>query len=173
MRIEREVITTLKQRTETFGNNAFLEMQSIEFDWPDFWDNDQSPKILIVVRVSDPTVPSYKQVQMIQDLINNNISSDYRGLKLQIRVQRINVTEVSGEDIPSSRSVDDILVDPIQPSDLPDLPDLPVLPDLPDLPDLQELPVLPIDPNVDGNDDELTNEDGTKLNTETTADVSP
>ena len=84
-RIEREVIATLKHKTETFGSNPFLEMQSIEFDWPDFWDNDQSPKVLIVARVVDPTVPSYKQVQTIQDLINNNISADYRGLKLQFR----------------------------------------------------------------------------------------
>lgn len=158
VRIEREVITTLKQRTETFGNNAFLEMESIEFDWPDFWDNDQSPKILIVVRVSDPAVPSYKQVQLIQDLINNNISSDYRGLKLQIRVQRINVTEVSGEEMPSTRSVDDILIEPVQPSALPEV---------------QELPDPPMDPNLDANVDELTNENGTDLKPEPPAKVSP
>ena len=158
VRIKREVITTLKQRTETFGNNAFLEMESIEFDWPDFWDNDQSPKILIVVRVSDPAVPSYKQVQLIQDLINDKMSGDYRGLKFQIRVQRINVTEVSGEDMPSTRSVDDILIDPIQPSDLPDLPDL---------------PVTPIDPNWNSNEGDLTNENGKDLKPEPLADLTP
>ena len=133
-------------------------MESIEFDWPDFWDNDQSPKILIVVRVSDPTVPSYKQVQLIQDLINDKMSGDYRGLKFQIRVQRINVTEVSGEDMPSTRSVDDILIDPIQPSDLPDLPDL---------------PVTPIDPNWNSNEGDLTNENGKDLKPEPLADVIP
>ena len=164
VRIEREVITTLKQRTETFGNNAFLEMESIEFDWPDFWDIDQSPKILIVARVSDPNVPSFKQVQMIQDLINKNISSDYRGLKLQIRVQRINVTEVSGEDIPSTRNVDDILIEPIQPSDVSDLPELPELPELSD---------PPLDPNLDGNEGEFVNENGTDLKPEPSANVSP
>jgi len=157
-RIEREVIATLKQRTETFGNNDFLEMESIEFDWPDFWDNDQSPKVLIVARVSDPAVPSYKQVQTIQDLINNNISADYKGLKLQIRVQRINVTEVSGEEMPSTRSVDDILDEPVQPSALPDV---------------QVLPDPPKDPNLDGNVDELTNENGTDLKPEPPAKVSP
>ena len=159
-RIEREVIATLNQKTETFGNNDFLEMQSIEFDWPDFWDNDQSPKVLVVVRVLDPAVPSYKQVQTIQDLINNNISADYKGLKLQLRVQRINVTEVSGEEMPSTRSVDDILIEPVQPIDFPDLPEL------------EELEDPPLDPNVDANENELTNEDGMDLKPEPPAKAS-
>ena len=159
-RIEREVIATLNQKTETLGNNDFLEMQSIEFDWPDFWDNDQSPKVLVVVRVLDPAVPSYKQVQTIQDLINNNISADYKGLKLQLRVQRINVTEVSGEEMPSTRSVDDILIEPVQPIDFPDLPELPELED------------PPLDPNVDANENELTNEDGMDLKPEPPAKAS-
>ena len=162
-RIEREVIATLNQKTETFGNNDFLEMQSIEFDWPDFWDNDQSPKVLVVVRVLDPAVPSYKQVQTIQDLINNNISADYKGLKLQLRVQRINVTEVSGEEMPSTRSVDDILIEPVQPIDFPDLPELP---------ELEELEDPPLDPNVDANENELTNEDGMDLKPEPPAKAS-
>ena len=162
-RIEREVIATLNQKTETFGNNDFLEMQSIEFDWPDFWDNDQSPKVLVVVRVLDPAVPSYKQVQTIQDLINNNISADYKGLKLQLRVQRINVTEVSGEEMPSTRSVDDILIEPVQPIDFPDLPELE---------ELEELEDPPLDPNVDANENELTNEDGMDLKPEPPAKAS-
>ena len=162
-RIEREVIATLKHKTETFGSNPFLEMQSIEFDWPDFWDNDQSPKVLIVARVVDPTVPSYKQVQTIQDLINNNISADYRGLQLQVRVQRINVTEVSGEEMPSTRSVDDILIEPVQPFDFPDLQELP---ELPELEELEELADPPLDPNLDANENELTNENGMDLKPE-------
>ena len=166
-RIEREVIATLKQKTETFGSNPFLEMQSIEFDWPDFWDNDQSPKVLIVARVVDPAVPSYKQVQMIQDLINNNISADYKGLKLQVRVQRINVTEVSGEEMPSTRSVDDILIEPVQPINFPDLQELP------ELPKLEELEDPPLDPNLDANENELTNENGMDLKPEPPAKASP
>ena len=142
-------------------------MESIEFDWPDFWDNDQSPKILIVVRVVDPTVPSYKQVQTIQDLINNNISADYRGLKLQVRVQRINVTEVSGEEMPSTRSVDDILIEPVQPINFPDLQELP------ELPKLEELEDPPLDPNLDANENELTNENGMDLKPEPPAKASP
>ena len=169
-RIEREVIATLNQKTETFGNNDFLEMQSIEFDWPDFWDNDQSPKVLVVVRVLDPAVPSYKQVQTIQDLINNNISADYRGLKLQLRVQRINVTEVSGEEMPSTRSVDDILIEPVQPFDFPDLQELP---ELPELEELEELEDPPLDPNLDANENELTNENGMDLKPEPPAKASP
>jgi len=169
-RIEREVIATLKQKTETFGSNPFLEMQSIEFDWPDFWDNDQSPKVLVVVRVLDPAVPSYKQVQTIQDLINNNISADYRGLKLQLRVQRINVTEVSGEEMPSTRSVDDILIEPVQPFDFPDLQELP---ELPELEELEELEDPPLDPNLDANENELTNENGMDLKPEPPAKASP
>ena len=98
-RIETGIRDYLKQRTATFGNNDSLELASISFDWPDYWEPQRSPQLQVVVRVTDPTTPSYKQVQYIQDRINEKIKTSFPGLKLQMQVQRINVTVVSGKDV--------------------------------------------------------------------------
>ena len=98
-RIESGIRDYLKQRTATFGNNKSLELASISFDWPDYWERQRSPQLQVVVRVTDPTTPSYKQVQYIQDRINEKIKTAFPGLKLQMQVQRINVTIVSGRDV--------------------------------------------------------------------------
>lgn len=98
-RIESGIRAFLKQRTATFGNNESLELASVSFDWPDYWERQRSPQLQVVVRVTDPTTPSYKQVQYIQDRINEKIKTAFPGLKLQMQVQRINVTIVSGRDV--------------------------------------------------------------------------
>ena len=98
-RIESGIRAYLKQRTATFGNNESLELASVSFDWPDYWERQRSPQLQVVVRVTDPTTPSYKQVQYIQDRINERIKTTFPGLKLQMQVQRINVTIVSGRDV--------------------------------------------------------------------------
>jgi ABC-type multidrug transport system fused ATPase/permease subunit len=98
-RIESGIRAYLKQRTATFGNNESLELASVSFDWPDYWERQRSPQLQVVVRVTDPTTPSYKQVQLIQDRINEKIKIAFPGLKLQMQVQRINVTIVSGKDV--------------------------------------------------------------------------
>ena len=92
VRIEQDISAYLKQRTQTFGSNDSLELENILFDWPDYWSSNQTPKILLVVRVTNPTTPSYKQVQIIQDRINKRLSEQFDGLKMQMEVQRINVT---------------------------------------------------------------------------------
>ena len=96
-KIEAGVKTYLKRGTKTFGDNASLELQSIDFEWPDYWDNNRSPTMQVVVRVL--TTPSYKQVQLIQDIINEQLSKQFKGLKLQMQVQRINVSVVSGGEV--------------------------------------------------------------------------
>ena len=92
VRIEKDNSAYLKQRTQTFGSNDSLERENILFDWPDYWSSNLTPKILLVVRVTNPTTPSYKQVQIIQDRINKRLSEQFDGLKMQMEVQRINVT---------------------------------------------------------------------------------
>ena len=92
VRIEKDNSAYLKQRTQTFGSNDSLELENILFDWPDYWSSNLTPKILLVVRVTNPTTPSYKQVQIIQDRINKRLSEQFDGLKMQMEVQRINVT---------------------------------------------------------------------------------
>jgi len=109
VKIEKGISAYLKQRTQTFGNNDSLELENILFDWPDYWSSNQSPKILVVVRVTNPTTPSYKQVQYIQDRINEKLSEQFDGLKMQMEVQRINVTVVSGSEVMDSVNINDIL----------------------------------------------------------------
>lgn len=109
VKIEKGISAYLKQRTQTFGNNDSLELENILFDWPDYWSSNQTPKILMVVRVTNPTTPSYKQVQYIQDRINEKLSEQFDGLKMQMEVQRINVTVVSGSEVMDSVNIKDIL----------------------------------------------------------------
>tara|TARA_B100000524_G_scaffold283743_1_gene159426 strand:+ start:114 stop:410 length:297 start_codon:yes stop_codon:yes gene_type:complete len=53
----------------------------------------------VVVRSIDSQLPSYKQVQQIQDTINKRLSGQFPGLELQMQVQRINVSVVKGNEV--------------------------------------------------------------------------
>ena len=53
----------------------------------------------MVVRSLDPALPSYKQVQNIQDTINSRLAGQFPGLELQMQVQRINVSVVEGNEV--------------------------------------------------------------------------
>jgi hypothetical protein len=98
-RIEGGIRSYLKRQTTTFGNNKSLDVASISFDWPDYWERHRSPQLQVVVRVIDPTTPSYMQVQYIQDRINERMEREFPGLQLQMEVQRINMTVISGNDV--------------------------------------------------------------------------
>ena len=117
VRIEQDISTYLKRQTQTFGSNDSLELDNIEFDWPNYWSSNQTPKILLVVRVTNPTTPSYKQVQTIQDLINEKLSEQFDGLKMQMEVQRINVSVVSGNEVMDSINIETILEQAIEPQE--------------------------------------------------------
>lgn len=62
-----------------------------------------------MVLVTNPATPSYKQVQYIQDRINKKISEQFDGLKMQMEVQRINVSVVSGSEVMDSINIKTIL----------------------------------------------------------------
>ena len=83
----------------TFGANDAVELEKVVFDWPDYWEQNQAPSFLVVVRSLDPKLPSYKQVQNIQDTINSRLSGQFPGLELQMQVQRINVSVVEGNEV--------------------------------------------------------------------------
>jgi hypothetical protein len=100
-RIEGGIRSFLKRQTSTFGNNKSLDVASISFDWPDYWERHRSPQLQVVVRVTDPTTPSYTQVQYIQDRINERMEREFPGLQLQMEVHRINMTVISGNDVTS------------------------------------------------------------------------
>ena len=53
----------------------------------------------MVVRSLDPKLPSYKQVQNIQDTINSRLSGQFAGLELQMQVQHIDVSVVKGNEV--------------------------------------------------------------------------
>ena len=135
VRIEQDISTYLKRQTQTFGSNDSLELDNIQFDWPNYWSSNQTPKILLVVRVTNPTTPSYKQVQTIQDLINEKLSEQFDGLKMQMEVQRINVSVVSGNEVMDSINIETILDQAIAPqkrlqsdNQAPELPELSTTP---------------------------------------------
>ena len=117
VRIEQDISTYLKRQTQTFGSNDSLELDNIQFDWPNYWSSNQTPKILLVVRVTNPTTPSYKQVQTIQDLINEKLSEQFDGLKMQMEVQRISVSVVSGNEVMDSINIETILDQAIAPQE--------------------------------------------------------
>ncbi|WP_250397369.1 DUF389 domain-containing protein [Synechococcus sp. MU1651] len=96
--IESEIRYYLKNETLTFGANDALKLEKVVFDWPDYWEQNQAPSFLVVVRSLDPK-PSYKQVQNIQDTINSRLSGQFPGLELQMQVQRINVSVVEGNEV--------------------------------------------------------------------------
>ena len=110
-RIETEIRSYLYRRTLTFGANEALQMESIDFDWPDHWRTRAKPKLQLVVRVTDPAIPSNKQVQEIQNRINNKLSENFPGLQMQMQMQvlRIKVSVVSGRDVPETIDLDQIL----------------------------------------------------------------
>ena len=51
------------------------------------------------MRSVDPKLPSYKQVQNIQDTINSRLAGQFAGLELQMQVQCINVSVVEGNEV--------------------------------------------------------------------------
>ena len=100
--IESDIRYYLKNETLTFGANEALELEKIDLDWPNYWEQNRAPTLQVIVRVTDPTTPSYKQVQEIQDNINSKLSWQFQGLELQMQVQRINVSVVQGNEVDES-----------------------------------------------------------------------
>ena len=83
----------------TVGANDAVELEKVVFDWPDYWEQNQAPSFLVVVRSLDHKLPSYRQVQNIQDTINSRLAGQFPGLELQMQVQRINVSVVEGNEV--------------------------------------------------------------------------
>ena len=111
MKIEQGISRYLKRQTQTFtiGSNDSLELENILFDWPDYWSSNQTLKIHVVVGVTNPTKLSYKYVQYIQDGINEKLSEQFDSQKMQMEVQRINVTVICGIEAIDSINIKTIL----------------------------------------------------------------
>ena len=109
--IEKEISRFLKNETLTFGANDAVELEKVIFDWPNYWEQNRAPTFQVVVRSVDPQLPSFKQVQKIQDTINSRVSGQYPGLELQMQVQRINVSVVEGNQVDEDVDVEKILTE--------------------------------------------------------------
>ena len=113
--IESGIRYYLKNETLTFGANDAVELEKVVFDWPNYWERNRAPSFLVVVRSLDPMLPSFKQVQNIQDTINRKLSGEYPGLELQMQVQRINVSVVEGNEVEEDIDLDQIFSEAIKP----------------------------------------------------------
>ena len=109
--IESEIRYYLKNETLTFGANDAVELEKVVFDWPNYWEQNQAPSFQVVVRSLDPKLPSYKQVQNIQDTINSTFSGQFLVLELQMQLQRINVSVVEGNEVDLEVDLEQIFKD--------------------------------------------------------------
>ena len=65
----------------------------------------------VVVRVTNPETPSYKQVMIIQDRINSSLAKQFpeRKLEIQMKVQRIHVSVVEGSEVKATENLNNTL----------------------------------------------------------------
>ena len=96
-RIQETVSNFLQNETITFGSNESLIVDDIKFDWT---PAEKKSVIDIVVRVTDPMIPSFKQVEAVETEVNNRIGHPL-GLSFQIKVQRVQISIVKGSEVPS------------------------------------------------------------------------
>ena len=96
-RIQETVSNFLQNETITFGSNESLIVDDIKFDWT---PAEKKSVIDIVVRVTDPMIPSFKQVEAVETEVNNRIGYPL-GLSFQIKVQRVQISIVEGSEAPS------------------------------------------------------------------------
>ena len=69
--VEETVRKILVKETLTFSEPELVDIQQIDIDW----DKEQ---IRIIVRVTDPDLPSFKQVTLVQEEINKRLKSNFQ-----------------------------------------------------------------------------------------------
>jgi len=119
--VQLTIETFLKRQTVTFGEGKEVELEKLEIDW-----DPNPPVIRALVRVTDPTLPTFKQVSAVQDEINRR--QIYR---FQLVVQRTAVDVVGPEEAPNPSTVaEDSVLQSIPPTFPPLLspPPLPAAP---------------------------------------------
>ena len=99
--VERTVRKFLVNETLTFSDPELVDVERVDIDWGknEYGKNKQEGIVRIIVRVTDPELPSYKQVTLVQEEINKLLQSDY-----QLVVQRTAVDVVGPKQvIPSAQ----------------------------------------------------------------------
>jgi hypothetical protein len=95
-RIQETVRKFLQNETLTFGSNESLIVDDINFAWT---PAEKKSVVDIVVRVTDPEIPSFKQVEAVESEVNNQIGRPL-GLSFQLKVQRVQISIVEGSEVP-------------------------------------------------------------------------
>ena len=94
--VEETVRKFLVNETLTFGDPALVDVEQVDIDWRKNKNgkNEQEGTIRVVVRVTDPDLPTYKQVTLVQKEINKRLKSHY-----QLVVQRTAVDVIGPKKI--------------------------------------------------------------------------
>ena len=94
--VEQTVRKFLVNETLTFSDSELVDVEHVDIDWKTTkkGKNKEEGIIRIIVRVTDPDLPSYKQVTLVQEEINKLLQSNY-----QLVVQRTAVDVVGPKKV--------------------------------------------------------------------------
>ena len=133
--VQQTIKEFLTRETLTFGDREKVDVERVDIAW-----NQNPPVIRVIVRVSDPDRPTYKQVSAVQEEINRR-----QNIRFRLVVQRTAVDIVGPAEIPNSATPETKqLLNPnidINPSVIPVKPDEPLLDGLQNSP---AEPVMPL-----------------------------
>ena len=122
--VQQTIKKFLTRETLTFGDREKVDVERVDIAW-----NQNPPVIRVIVRVSDPDRPTYKQVSAVQEEINRR-----QTIRFRLVVQRTAVDIVGPAEIPNSATPEtNQLLNPnidINPSVIPVKPEDPLLEDL-------------------------------------------
>ena len=133
--VQQTIKEFLTRETLTFGDREKVDVERVDIAW-----NQNPPVIRVIVRVSDPNRPTYKQVSAVQEEINRR-----QNIRFRLVVQRTAVDIVGPAEIPNSATPETKqLLNPnidINPSVIPVKPEDPLLDSLQNSP---AEPVMPL-----------------------------
>jgi hypothetical protein len=87
--LEAAISDALRNRTLTFGQDS--ELVNLAIDW-----GQNPPLIRAAVRVSDPRLPTARQVAAVQSFLNND-----QPIRFRLVVQRLSVDVIGPETAPN------------------------------------------------------------------------
>ncbi|QNI56330.1 conserved hypothetical protein (DUF389) [Synechococcus sp. BIOS-E4-1] len=94
--VEQTVRKFLVNKTLTFSDPELVDVEKVDIGWrpTKHGKNKEEGIIRVIVRVTDPDLPSYKQVTLVQEKINKLLQSNY-----QLVVQRTAVDVVGPKKV--------------------------------------------------------------------------
>ena len=97
--VEQTIRKFLVNETLTFSDPELIDVEQVDIDWENHERGKHKKEgiIRIIVRVTDPDLPSYKQVTLVQKEINKLLQSNY-----QLVVQRTAVDVIGPKKEPQS-----------------------------------------------------------------------